>query len=98
MQRVITLQFSLLADKSCNYVFTNYILLLLLLLYRRLKTVFSRREEVAEDRNIKDNLVLALWERGSHARKVHTGYLAYENSKSEARGRSRHKNNSKRVV
>ena len=38
-------------------------------------------------------------EQGSHARGVsHTGYLAHENSKGEARGRRRHKNNSKRVV
>ena len=41
-------------------------------------------------------------ERGSHARGVypylwhlsHTGYLAHGNSKGEARGRHRHKNNS----
>ena len=28
----------------------------------------------------------------------HTGYFAYENSNGEARGRIKHKNNSKRVV
>ena len=32
---------------------------------------------------------------GSHARGVHTQYLAYENTKSEARGRSRNRINSK---
>ena len=38
-------------------------------------------------------------ERRFHARGVsHTGYLAYGNSKGETRGRSRPKNNSKRVV
>ena len=38
-------------------------------------------------------------ERGSHARCVsQTGYLVHGNSKDEARGRSRHKNHSNRVV
>ena len=43
---------------------------------------------------------LSYRERRSHARGVntHKGYLVHENSKSQIRGRSGHKNNSKRVV
>ena len=58
---------------------------MLLLLYTKLKAGFSRCEDVVKHRNTRDQLA---W----------TGYLAHRNSKGEARGRSKHQNNSKRVV
>ena len=64
-------------------------LLLLLLLYNGLKVVFSQYKVILRP---------AVWTAGNGAPLSHSGYLAYGNNQEETRVRSRHNNNSKRVI
>ena len=68
--------------------------------YIRGLRVFRRCEDVARDRNTRGTNSIDYRERGSHARGVHLTQdtSRMETSKGEGRGRSRYKNNGKRVV
>ena len=57
--------------------------------------------ELFTDRNTRDHLAFTIgdgYPMHEACIPLYTGYLAHENSKEEARGRSRHQGNSKRVV
>ena len=70
----------------------------MLLLCSRIKAVFIIIIKLSKRTKYERPFSMDYRERGYHARGVsHTGYLAHENNKGEARGRSRHKNHSKIV-
>ena len=76
-------------------------ILLLLLLFSLKQSFFHATKHDPKRPKYKRPFNIDYRERGSHARGVyvsHTGHLAHGNSKGEARGRSRHKNDNNGVV